>query len=100
MHEEKTIIKDKTIDFVVEVASEVATLRLDDKSIYAAILYPVADYEEFEEKDVIEAAGKETHDLILTLKKLEEDYNKDDKNFFSRIDDITHDFSKRRHKKW
>ena len=27
-------------------------------------------------------------------------YNKDDKNFFSRIDDITHDFSKRRHKKW
>lgn len=79
MHEGKTIIKDKTIDFVVEVASEVATLRLDDKSIYAAILYPVADYDNFDEKDVIEAAGKETHDLIITLKKLEEDYNKDDK---------------------
>lgn len=78
-YENKKIIKDNTIDFVSEVASEVATLRLDDKSVYAAILYPIADYQDFDEKEVIEIAGQETEDLIVTLKKLEEDYKNDDR---------------------
>lgn len=78
-HLDRKILDENTMDFVTEVASEVATLRLDDKSIYTAILYPVVDYDEFDEKELIEIAGKETADLVLTLKKLEEDYKPTDK---------------------
>ena len=76
---DKKILNEETMDFVTEVASEVATLRLDDKSIYAALLYPVSDYEDFNEKELTEVAGRETKDLILTLKQLEEDYKPSDK---------------------
>lgn len=79
MYEDKKILNENTIDFVTEVASEVATLRLDDKSIYTAILYLIADLDSFNEKEVIEVAKDETAELIKTLKKLEEDYKKDDK---------------------
>ncbi len=38
-------------------------------------------------------------DIISNKKRcIKRTYGKDNKNFFSRIDDITHDFSKRRHK--
>lgn len=78
-YKDKKVLEDNAIDFVVEVASEVATLRLDDKSVYAAILYLIADFEYFDDKEAESVAGKETLDLILNLKKLEEDYKKDDK---------------------
>ena len=78
-HVDKNILSEKTMDFVLEVASEVATLRLDDKSIYAALLYPISDYEDFNEKEIVEIAGRETTDLILILKKLEENYKPTDK---------------------
>ncbi len=78
-YKDKQILNDSTIDFVLEVASEVATLRLDDKSIYAALMYPIVDYDDFDEKKLSEVAGEETTDLILTLKQLEEDYKKEDK---------------------
>ena len=54
-------------------------MRLDDKSVYAAILYLIADFEDFDDKEAESVAEKETLDLILNLKKLEEDYKKDDK---------------------
>ena len=78
-YKDKKVLEDNGIDFVVEVASEVATLRLDDKSVYAAILYLIADFEDLDDKEAESVAGKETLDLILNLKKLEEDYKKDDK---------------------
>ena len=78
-HLDKKILDENAIDFVTEVAGEVATLRLDDKSIYTAILYPVVDYDNFDEKELIDVAGKETADLVLTLKKLEENYKPTDK---------------------
>lgn len=78
-HLDRKILDENAMDFVTEVASEVATLRLDDKSIYTAILYPVVDYDDFDEKELIEIAGKETADLVLTLKKLEENYKPTDK---------------------
>ena len=68
-HKDKKVLEDNAIDFVVEVASEVATLRLDDKSVYAAILYLIADFEDFDDKEAESVAGKETLDLILNLKK-------------------------------
>ena len=78
-HDGKKILDDDTMDFVTEVASEVATLRLDDKSLYAALLYPVADYEDFNEKELKEVASDETAQLILILQKLEENYKPSDK---------------------
>ena len=63
IHDNKKILDENTIDFVLEVAKEVATLRLDDKSIYAALLYPIVDYEKFEKDDVIDIVGQETVDL-------------------------------------
>ena len=79
MYEDKSILNDDALDFVTEVALEVATLRLDDKSVYAALLYPVVDYDNFDEKELEEVASQEATELVLTLKKLEENYNKDDK---------------------
>ena len=43
----KTILDENTIDFVLEIATEVATLRLDDKSIYAALLLPLVDFDNY-----------------------------------------------------
>ena len=67
-YKDKTILDEPTMDFVLEIAGEVATLRLDDKSIYAAILSPIADYEDYDEKELKEVAGNETVELVTTLK--------------------------------
>ncbi len=78
-YKDKNILIDTMMDFVCEVAGEVATLRLDDKSIYAALLYPIVDFKDYDEKEVQEIADKETIDLILTLKQLEEEYRVSDR---------------------
>jgi len=78
-HKGKKILDENTMDFVCEIAKEVATLRLDDKSIYAAILSPIADYPDYNEKELTEIAGKETVELITILKQLEEEYKPEGK---------------------
>lgn len=78
-YKDKKILNENTIDFVMEVASEVAILRLDDSSIYAALLYPVVDYDNIDKKKLEEVAGKEVVDLVLTLKQLEENYKEQDR---------------------
>lgn len=78
-YDNKTILDEPTMDFVLEIAGEVATLRLDDKSIYAAILSPIADYEDYDEKELKEVAGDETVELVTTLKQLEEEYRPEGK---------------------
>lgn len=78
-YKDKTILDEPTMDFVLEIAGEVATLRLDDKSIYAAILSPIADYEDYDEKELKEVAGDETLELVTTLKQLEEEYRPEGK---------------------
>ena len=78
-YKDKTILDEPTIDFVLEIAEEVATLRLDDKSIYAAILSPVADYQDYDEKELKDVAGDETVELVTTLKQLEEEYRPEGK---------------------
>ena len=78
-HNRKKILEDTTMNYVMEIASEVATLRLDDKSIYASLLYPIVDYEEYNSKEVKEIAGEDTLDLITKFKQLEEKYTPDDR---------------------
>ena len=78
-HNKKKILEDTTMNYVMEIASEVATLRLDDNSIYASLLYPVIDYKDFNAKEVKEIAGEDTLDLIIKFKQLEEKYNPEDR---------------------
>lgn len=70
----RKILDENTIDFVLEIATEVASLRLDDKSIYAALLLPIVDLDNYNEKEVLEVAGEETTELITILKQLEKEY--------------------------
>ena len=78
-HNKKKILEDTTMNYIMEIASEVATLRLDDNSIYASLLYPVIDYKDFNAKEVKEIAGEDTLDLIIKFKQLEEKYNPEDR---------------------
>ena len=78
-YDSKTILDENMLDFVIEIATEVATLRLDDKSIYAALLLPIVDFEDYDEKEVQEVAGQETTELITILKQLEEEYRPEGK---------------------
>ncbi|MBR2784526.1 MAG: bifunctional (p)ppGpp synthetase/guanosine-3',5'-bis(diphosphate) 3'-pyrophosphohydrolase [Clostridia bacterium] len=78
-YKDKTILDEPTMDFVLEIAGEVATLRLDDKSIYAAILSPIADFQDYDEKELKDVAGDETVELVTTLKQLEEEYRPEGK---------------------
>ena len=78
-YKDKTILDEPTMDFVLEIAGEVATLRLDDKSIYAAILSPIADFQDYDEKELKDVAGNETVELVTTLKQLEEEYRPEGK---------------------
>lgn len=78
-YKDKTILDEPTMDFVLEIAEEVATLRLDDKSIYAAILSPIADFQDYDEKELKDVAGNETVELVTTLKQLEEEYRPEGK---------------------
>ncbi len=78
-YKDKTIFNTNMMDFVVEIASEVATLRLDDKSVYAALLHKIVDIEGYDSKEVAEYLGQGIVTLIDTLKNLEEEYNKEDR---------------------
>ena len=78
-HNKKKTLEDTTMNYVMEIASEVATLRLDDKSIYASLLYPIVDYEEYSTKEVKEIAGQDTLELITKFKQLEEKYTPEDR---------------------
>ena len=67
---EKTRYGKKMIDHAIGVASEVATLRLDDTSVYAAILHGIIRCEEYDEKEMLELFGEEILEIILTVEKV------------------------------
>ena len=48
----------------------VATLKLDDSSIYAALLHETVKYEEYEEAEMIKASSKEIVDMVNTISRL------------------------------
>lgn len=58
------------IDHVLGVASEAAKLRLDDTSIYAALLHGTIKCENFNEKEIKDIFGTEILEIILTVNKL------------------------------
>lgn len=58
------------LDHVIGVATYVATLKLDDSSIYAALLHEAVKYEEYEEVEMIKASSKEIVDMVNTISRL------------------------------
>lgn len=55
---------------VIGVADEVAKLRLDETSVYAAILHEVLRFESFDKKKFEEKFGEEILQIVLTVDKL------------------------------
>ena len=58
------------IDHVIGVASVVISLRLDDVSVYAALLHGVVKCEDFDKKEFEKLFGSEVLDMVLTIDKL------------------------------
>lgn len=58
------------LDHVIGVATYVATLKLDDSSIYAALLHEAVKYEEYEEVEMVKASSKEIVDMVNTISRL------------------------------
>ena len=58
------------MEHVIDVATQVATLRIDDVSIYAALLHGVIKTEHYDKKKLINMFGKEIVDIIETVDKL------------------------------
>ncbi len=58
------------IDHIIGVTDEVAKLRLDETSIYAAMLHEATRFDTFDKKKFEEKFGKEILDIILTVNKL------------------------------
>lgn len=58
------------IDHVIGVATVVISLRLDDVSVYAALLHGVVKCEKFDKKEFEKLFGAEVLDMVLTIDKL------------------------------
>lgn len=58
------------IEHAIGVASEVAKLRLDDTSVYAALLHGIIRCEEYDEKKMREIFGDEIVEIISTVERL------------------------------
>lgn len=55
---------------VIGVAKQVALLRLDDVSVYAALLHECLKYPTYQQEEFQELFGEEILDIILTVNKL------------------------------
>lgn len=58
------------VDHIIGVTDEVAKLRLDETSIYAAMLHEAIRFESFDKKKFEEKFGNEILDIILTVNRL------------------------------
>lgn len=71
IYKDKKRVSGKTVlEHVIGVAKYVATLKLDDSSIYAALLHEAVKYEEYEETEMIKASSKEIVDMVNTISRL------------------------------
>ena len=71
IYKDKKRVSGKTVlEHVIGVAKYVATLKLDDSSIYAALLHETVKYEEYEETEMIKASSKEIVDMVNTISRL------------------------------
>lgn len=70
MYEGKLKANIDMMDHVIGVAKVVISLRLDDVSVYAALLHGIVKCENFDKKEFEKIFGTEILDMILTIDKL------------------------------
>lgn len=70
MYEGKLKANIDMVDHVIGVAKVVISLRLDDVSVYAALLHGVAKCDNFDKKEFEKLFGTEVLDMVLTIDKL------------------------------
>ncbi len=70
IYKDKTKANIKMMEHVIGVATIVASLRLDETSIYAAILHGVFKCSEFDEKEFQKMFGDEIYEIVFTVNKL------------------------------
>lgn len=70
VYKDKKKANKSMIDHVVGVATQVATLRIDDVSIYASLLHGVVKSENYDRKKLINLFGTEVVDIIETVDRL------------------------------
>lgn len=70
VYKDKKKANKSMIDHVVGVATEVATLRIDDVSIYASLLHGIVKSENYDRKKLINLFGSEVVDIIETVNRL------------------------------
>ena len=58
------------LDHTIGVANYVAGLKLDDTSIYAALLHEVVKFEEYNEEEMKKTTSDEVVDMVNTISKL------------------------------
>ena len=68
--DKKRISGKDVLEHVIGVAKYVATLKLDDSSIYAALLHEAVKHEEYEEVEMIKASSKDVVDMVNTISRL------------------------------
>ncbi len=67
----KKRISGKTVmSHTLGVAKYIASLKLDDNSVYAAFLHEVIKFEEYDEKELKKIVDKEVIDMVNTISKL------------------------------
>ncbi len=70
VYKDKKKTNKSMVEHVIGVATQVATLRIDDISIYASLLHGVVKNENYDKKKLISLFGKEIVDIIETIDKL------------------------------
>lgn len=68
--DKKRISGKNVIEHTLGVARYVAILKLDDSSIYAALLHEAPKYEEYKEDEMEKYSSKEIVDMVNTISKL------------------------------
>ena len=68
--DKKRVSGKDVLDHTIGVANYVATLKLDDTSIYAALLHEVVKFEEYNEEEMKKTTSDEVVDMVNTISKL------------------------------
>ncbi len=66
----KRISGKSVLEHTLGVAEYVATLKLDDSAIYAALLHETIKYDEYNKEEMIKASSKEVVEMVNTISKL------------------------------
>lgn len=68
--DKKRLSGKSVLEHTLGVAKYVATLKLDDSAIYAALLHEAIKYDEYSKEEMTKSSSKEIVDMVNTISKL------------------------------